>query len=120
LTDDIDLSIRWELGSGYPYSQTVGFYDRLTISDIGRESILGDQGKPYSILGEKNAGRLPTYHRLDLTATYKFLFPYGSGHIGVSLINAYNSKNILYYDRKTLQKITMLPFLPSAFAKLEF
>ena len=120
LTDDIDLSIRWELGSGYPYSQTVGFYDRLTISDLGRGSLFNDQGKPYSILGEKNAGRLPTYHRLDLTATYKFLFPYGSGHVGISLINAYNSKNILYYDRKTLQKITMLPFLPSAFVKVEF
>lgn len=120
LNENIDLSIRWEVGSGYPYSQTIGFYDRLTISDLGRGSIINDQGKPYSILGEKNAGRLPTYHRMDITATYKFLLPYGGGNVGVSIVNVYNSKNILYYDRKTLQKITMLPFLPSAFMKLEF
>jgi ferric enterobactin receptor len=81
---------------------------------------VNDQGKPYSILGEKNAAHLPTYHRLDVTATYKFVMKPVTGNVGISLVNVYNSKNILYYDRKTLQKITMLPFLPSAFIKMEF
>ncbi len=120
LTNDIDLSFRWELGSGYPFTQTEGFYERLTISDLGRSSFLNDQGKPYSILGDKNSAHLPTYHRLDVTATYKFVLSYLNGNVGISLVNVYNSKNILYYDRKTLQKITMLPFLPTAFAKVEF
>lgn len=120
LTDDIDLSFRWELGSGYPFTQTEGFYERMSIPDLGRTPIVNDQGKPYSILGEKNAAHLPTYHRLDVTATYKFVMKPVTGNVGISLVNVYNSKNILYYDRKTLQKITMLPFLPSAFIKLEF
>lgn len=120
LTDDLDLGMRWEIGSGYPYSQTIGFYDRLTIPGLGRESVINDEGKPYTILGEKNAARLPTYHRLDITLTYKFQYSSLNGNVGLSLVNVYNSKNILYYDRKTLQSITMLPFLPSAFVKVEF
>ncbi len=120
LTDDLDLGIRWEIASGYPYSQTIGFYDRLTIPDLGRDSYIKDEGKPYTILGGKNAARLPTYHRLDITLTYKYQFSGINGNVGLSFVNVYNSKNILYYDRKTLQSITMLPFLPSAFVKMEF
>jgi len=120
LTDEIDLGIRWEIASGYPYSQTIGFYDRLTIPDLGRDSFVNDEGKPYTILGGKNAARLPTYHRMDITLTYKYQFERINGNVGLSFVNIYNSKNILYYDRKTLQSITMLPFLPSAFVKVEF
>lgn len=120
VTDAIDLSVRWELGSGYPFTQTTGVYDRSTLSDLGRSDVVTDNGRPYTVLGEKNAARLPVYHRLDLTATYALSFGPVRGNAGISLVNVYDSKNTLYYDRKTLQRITMLPFLPSVFVKAEF
>ncbi len=120
LTDDLDLGIRWEFGSGYPYSQTVGFYERITFPDLGRSQFGSSSGRPYSILGEKNASHLPAYHRMDINLTYKFRYSVLNGNFGLNFVNVYNNKNILYYDRKTLQTITMLPFFPSAFIKVDF
>lgn len=120
LTETIDFGIRWEFGSGYPYTQTVSFYDRLSLGDLGRSSFYTETGRPYSVLGEKNTSRLPAYHRLDLIATYRFSIGNMLGSFGINITNVYNNDNILYYDRKTLQKITMLPFLPSASIRIEF
>ncbi|MFA6467870.1 MAG: TonB-dependent receptor [Bacteroidota bacterium] len=120
LSDNFDISFRWEYGTGYAYSQTIGIYNRMTFSDIGRNTSIGEPGSPYTILGEKNAARLPAYHRLDLTLTYNVRTDFLNGNCGINIVNVYNNKNILYYDRKTLQSISMLPFLPTAFLKVEF
>jgi hypothetical protein len=120
VTESFDLGFRWEFGSGYPFTQTVSFYDRLSLGDIGRTPFQGESGKPYSVLGEKNVARLPAYHRLDIIATYKFSVGNVNGSLGMNITNVYNNDNILFYDRKTLQKITMLPFLPSASLKVDF
>ena len=29
--EKIDVSIRWEIGSGFPFSDAVGYYDRLKL-----------------------------------------------------------------------------------------
>lgn len=120
LSENLDIGIRWEFGSGYPYTQTVGFYERVSFPELGREPFQGENGRAYSILGEKNTARLPVYHRMDINLTYKYSYDRYTGNFGVNLVNVYNNKNILYYDRKTLQTITMLPFFPSAFVKVEF
>jgi hypothetical protein len=90
------------------------------MTDLDRTGSIGETGSPYTILGGKNSARLPAYHRLDLTITYTFRTDLLNGNCGVNFVNVYDNKNILYYDRKTLQTITMLPFLPTAFIKLEF
>jgi hypothetical protein len=120
VTESFDIGFRWEIGTGYPYTQTVSFYDRLTLGGIGRSPFQGETGKPYSVLGEKNASRLPAYHRLDIIATYKFTLGAMNGNLGLNITNVYNNDNILFYDRKTLQTITMLPFLSSASLKVDF
>jgi hypothetical protein len=118
--EDFDVTLRWEFGSGFPFSQTVGYYDRLGLPDIFRGSSLGETGKPYAILGEKNAARLPAFHRLDVSATYRFVLGPITGTAGIHVVNAYNHKNVFYFDRKTGQQINMLPFFPTATLSLEF
>jgi hypothetical protein len=118
--DNIECSVKWELGSGYAYSQTIGLYQRLTLSGLGRDSFVDETGSGYLIIGDKNAARMPAYHRMDITMTYRFHFSLLAGETGVSIINAYDNRNILYYDRKTSQTITMLPFFPAAFVRVEF
>ena len=115
-----EISLRWEIGSGLPFTQTMGYYDRLTLGDIFRGSYEGETGAPYSILGAKNAARLPAYHRLDASATYRFTYGRLAGSVGVNIINVYDHRNVFYFDRKTGQQIDMLPFFPTATLSLEY
>ncbi len=118
--EGLDVTFRWEVGSGFPFTQTIGYYDRLTFGGIFDGQFVGETGKPYSILGEKNAARLPTYHRLDGSVTYRFTVGPVKGMAGVHVVNVYDRRNIFYFDRKTGQRIDMLPFFPSATLNVEY
>ncbi|MFA6457091.1 MAG: TonB-dependent receptor, partial [Bacteroidota bacterium] len=118
---DVEITSRWEIGSGLPFSQTTGFYDRINITDPARTSYHDVTGKPLATLGEKNAARLPWYHRLDIGMSYRFTYSENvKAKIGMNLTNVYNQKNILYYDRYSQQTIYLLPFFPSITARVEF
>lgn len=117
---DVDVAVRWEFGSGYPYTQSAGYYDRLLFEGIGNGQPVEESGKPYSILGEKNAARLPVYYRIDASITYHFVLSPVRGSVGASFANLTDRKNILSYDRMTGQRINMLDFFPSATLKVEF
>jgi len=116
----IDVILRWELGSGFPFTESLGYYDRLGLKDIFRGAYVGETGRPYAILGDKNTARLPAYHRLDASVTYRFAIRPITGSLGVHVVNIYNRKNIFYFDRKTGQQTTMLPFFPTATMTVEF
>jgi hypothetical protein len=118
--ENLDISVRWDFGTGFPFTQTIGYYDRLLFGNIGGGSLYGETGVPYSILGEKNAARLPAYYRIDVSATYHFELSPLRGSVGISAANLTNRKNILLYDRKTGQQITMLDFFPSATFRVEY
>ena len=115
-----DVALRWEYGSGFPYSQTVGFYDRLSLSSISGQPFLTQTGDPYPLLGEKNAGRLPAYHRLDASITHGIMVWSLKGLIGLHFMNVYDRDNILSFDRVTRNRIDMVPFYPSIVMKVEF
>jgi hypothetical protein len=106
-------TVRWEFGSGFPFSQTVGYFDRLTLDNAlpGRFEL--ETGSPYIILGPKNAARLPSYHRMDISVGYTFSVFGFDCSAGADLLNTYNNKNIFYFDRKTGERVNMLAFFPS-------
>jgi len=116
----LSVSLRWEYGSGFPYSQTLAFYNKLSLNQFFLSPFELERGSPYAVLGPKNAARLPSYHRLDISANYSFPISSLMGSAGLSLINVYNRHNIFYFDRKTGQRINMLPLFPSATVSLEF
>ena len=116
----LDLSLRWEYGSGYPFTQNAGYYDRLSLSGIGTDPFPEGTGTPSRTLGDKNTARLPAYHRLDLSLTYSASIGGIRGTAGVSVINIYGQKNILYYDRATGKTDYMIPFFPTASLTIEF
>jgi hypothetical protein len=116
----LDASVRWDFGSGYPFTQNAGFYNRLSLSGIGTDPFPEGTGAPSRTLGEKNSARLPAYHRLDVGVTYALTVGMLRGSVGVSLINIYNQKNILYYDRSTGKTDYMIPFFPTASISIEF
>ena len=70
---------------------------------------------------ELNQGRLPYYHRLDLSIkkTYKFKNK-SSLEINAGIINGYNRSNIFYVDRVTGARVNQLPILPSVGVNWDF
>lgn len=112
-----DVSARWELGSGLPFSQAVAFDGFALINDII------DAGEaPFSrrVIYERpfNA-RLPTYHRLDLSVNRTFDLGMSALTVQGSLINVYNRRNLFYLDVFTLRRVDQLPLIPSFGLKLE-
>lgn len=118
--NNFELTMRWEFSSGYPFTQTMGFYDRIILSDPVHTPPEHETGEPYAILGLKNAARLNPYHRLDAGVTYRFEFGQVRGSVGVHIINLYNRKNVFYFERYTGQRIDMIPFFPSATVAFEY
>jgi hypothetical protein len=108
-----EASIRWNLGSGFPFTQTAGFYENVVLDGgIGTDytNQNGFLGVEY---GELNKGRLPYYHRLDLSV--KRDFEIGRTTLGavIGITNVYNRENIFYIDRVSYDIVNQLPILPS-------
>lgn len=109
-----EVNVRWNFGSGFPFTQNQGLYEKLyfqngVYTDYTTEN--GQLGIQYAGLNES---RLPTYHRLDLSLMKRF-------HIGehslieanLSVTNVYDRDNIFYVNRITSEKIYQLPVMPS-------
>ena len=113
--------IRWNLGSGFPFTQTQGFYENLTFSDgINTEytTANGDLGIEYADL---NRGRLPYYHSLDASVS-KSIKVNKKVNIDMtaSVTNAYNRENIFYFNRVKYERVNQLPIMPSFGASIKF
>jgi hypothetical protein len=116
-----DFNVRWEYGSGLPFSQIIGFYDRLRFSGLfDGNGYLDETGEAYTMLGSKNGGRLPTYHRLDVNLSRTFDFEMVRFVAEASVLNVYDRNNMFYYDRTTGERIDMLPILPTVNLRVEF
>ncbi len=117
-----ELSLRWNLGSGFPFTQTQGFYERLRFLQDGvNTNIQQENGDLGIIYDDLNGGRLPPYHRFDasLKKTWQ-LAPKQKLQGTFSLINAYNRKNIFYFSRVRFERVNQLPILPSISLSYQF
>lgn len=115
VSPSLDVAVLWEYKSGAPFTQTMTFYSRLLLADPFANPFENDPGRLYASLGPKNAARLPSYHRLDISARYRFVLHAMSAEIGGSIVNVYHRKNIFYYERETGRRINMMPFFPSMY-----
>jgi hypothetical protein len=114
--------IRWNLGSGFPFTLTQGFYDYQTFSQ-------GLYSNPYTTNGQLgivyndqlNTGRLPYYHRLDLSVKRTFYISERTKiESYVSIVNVYNRRNIFYFDRVRYSRVDQLPIIPAAGLSFSF
>ena len=108
-----EFSTRWNFGSGFPFTQTQAFYEDFTFNngiDQNLTTANGDLGIIYAPL---NGGRLPVYHRLDLSVKKTIKFEKSEMEINGGLINTYNRRNLFYVDRVTSLQTYQLPLIPS-------
>ena len=112
------INASWSFNSGMPFTPIAGFYDRLNINPFSTSDILYNY-LPVTYWADRNIGRLPVYHRLDLSITKSFEIGITKFTVGANIINVYNRKNIFYFHQDTGAKVYMLPFLPSLTLKAE-
>ncbi len=110
-----EVSIRWNLGSGLPFTPTAGFYQEENFQDgVTTDYVSNNPNYVATFLGDFNSSRLPYYHRLDITAKQRFKFKNESIiEITASVTNVYDRQNIFYVNRITGEQIYQFPVLPS-------
>ncbi|MDR1181086.1 MAG: carboxypeptidase-like regulatory domain-containing protein [Bacteroidales bacterium] len=116
-----EIDVRWNYGSGFPFTKTRGFYPQLTYI----ETLSGDIIKVNEDLGIAldtiNRGQLPDYHRLDVNIKRRFFVSETClVEVGIGATNMYNYSNIFYVNRVTAEKIYQLPILWSANVNVSF
>lgn len=115
-----ELSARWNLGSGFPFTETQGYYEGMGFSSADQD-YTSSNGDLTLQLADLNQGRLPYYHRLDMGLKRKFVLSKNSileANVGVT--NVYNRNNIFYVNRVTAEEVYQLPLLPSFGLSLTF
>ncbi|MFK7907292.1 MAG: hypothetical protein AB8B69_19295, partial [Chitinophagales bacterium] len=121
--DDWEASVRWNYGSGFPFTQTQGFYENLNFLDNGVDVDVTEENGNLGVIfdDQLNGGRLPDYHRMDLSLKKKFTIGVNSIlELSGSVTNIYNRDNIFYFDRVRYERINQLPILPSFGASFTF
>ncbi|MGI9175751.1 MAG: hypothetical protein ACR2GR_10585, partial [Rhodothermales bacterium] len=64
-------------------------------------------------------GRLPAYHRLDVSLERRFAFRRFATTVQAAVVNAYNRANLFDYDLFTARRIDQLPLIPSLGVNVE-
>lgn len=116
-----EAGARWNLGSGFPFTQTKGFYEELPFADGISEDYTSSNGNMGIYYAELNQGRLPYYHRLDVTVKRTIDFTNNAKMvITFGITNIYDRNNIFYFDRITYERVDQLPIMPSLGISMKF
>lgn len=110
-----EASVRWNMGSGFPFTRTQGFYQDNIFDDLILTDILTGNFDLGTLLSPvRNDGRLSYYHRLDASLKRTFFFgEYAKLEVLASVTNVYNRENVFYVDRVSNNRVNQLPILPS-------
>ncbi|HTB06269.1 MAG TPA: TonB-dependent receptor [Bacteroidia bacterium] len=114
------VNVRWNYGSGFPFTPTQGYYPNVPFSNLGTNytTTNGNLGTVYGVFDSE---RLPDYSRLDVSADKVFQLSTSVAlHANASIINVLNRENIFYYNRTTGQRVNQLPILPTLSIGLSF
>ena len=107
-----ETSVRWEFGTGRPYTKVYGFDLALNLVQF-EDYPTTAPGTPFTLYDEPYGARLPTYHRLDVSVTRRFELGGRSAlEAQAGAQNAYDRSNIFYYDVNTLRRVDQTPLLP--------
>ena len=121
---DWETDLRWNFGSGFPFTKTAGFYENLVFADgintnytatnLNPNNPGGSNSQLGVLYGQLNGGRLPYYHRLDITIKKTWVTGDNSKiEAAFGCTNVYNRENIFYFDRVLYRRVNQLPIMPS-------
>lgn len=113
-----ELSASWVYGTGQAYTMPTGTYH---FDNIGEDYYWYSEKYQYT---DRNAYRLPAYHRLDFNAINHFEWFGLPFQFYISIYNVYSRRNPFawyigydynYYesDKKVVKQISLFPFIPT-------
>jgi hypothetical protein len=110
-----EVSARWNMGSGLPFTQTQGYYQAQGVTGGISLDYVGSNSNYLAVqFANLNEGRLPFYHRLDLNAKRTIKMKKSMEmDINVGVTNTYDRRNVFYIDRITGERVDQLPVLPN-------
>lgn len=119
---DYEVSARWNFGTGFPFTQTQAFFENVNFADGISSNYTNTNGNLGILYDQKiNGGRLPTYHRLDIS--FRKIFNIKDKlkiELNASVSNVYNRQNIFYFDRVRFTRVDQLPIIPSLGVSFSF
>jgi len=110
------LAVTWVFASGSPYTAPESQYF-IPLLDGTTQS--------YIHVSDKNANRLPDYHRLDISGSRKWESDHWETEVGLSVFNLYNRKNVWYRDYNldtvpiTITDMNMLGITPTVYVQMK-
>jgi hypothetical protein len=112
---DYEVNVRWNLGSGLPFTPNAGFYQGESFQGgVTTDYVTNNPTSTSTLLGSFNSQRLPAYHRLDVTFKKQVKFKNKTSmELIASVTNVYGRNNIFYVNRVTGEEIYQFPILPS-------
>ena len=116
--DKIDVGATWVYGTGNTFTAPVAeFY----LTDGMRNSFYQNTST-YTRYSDRNALRMPAYHRLDIGVNFRKKKKWGERVWNVSIYNVYNRRNPYYlyvsneggFNRdKVVKQVSLFPIIPS-------
>ncbi len=110
-------SARWQYGSGLPYTRPLGFDELISLRTL--VDVRTVYGTPRVLYERPYQGRLPDYHRLDVSVERAFPFRHGTLTVQAGAINLYDRANLFYFDLFTVRRVDQLPLIPNLSIKYE-
>ncbi len=107
-----NFSATFIYATGKPYTAPTGYYELTYLDGTTAD---------YFEVSDKNALRLPAYHRFDFSATRDMKIGNSNASLGLSLFNIYNRNNVWYKEYEVIEgelletNISLLDFTPSLF-----
>ena len=140
----LECGLRWQYGSGFPYSEPLGIKPRIILADLnldgtpetpiiatrkGTENSDGEGQVIYDVdFGDRKLNaRKPEYHRLDIRINFAADYWDLDWIFYIDVINVYNHSNVVGYDYYITDNLTlgrdattMFPIIPTLGFSVKF
>jgi hypothetical protein len=140
----LELGVRWQFGSGFPYTEPKGIKPRVLLEDLdedgvpetlvistrsGTENENGEEEVIYDVDlgGKRRNARIPDYHRLDIRLNAFADYWDLDWIFYLDVINIYNRSNVINYDYYITDELTlgreattMFPIIPTLGFSVKF
>lgn len=112
------VNISWMYGSGLPFTRPMGFDSYFSFEERP-PNVTEGYGMPRVLLEKPFEGKMPDFHRLDVSVEQGFYLPVAKIRVQGGAINTYDWRNLFYYDVFNQKGINQLPLIPYISLKIE-
>ena len=119
-----EAGLRWNFGTGRPYTPAVALYSVYDHQMIDR--LFDPTFARVVLFGAKNGARYPAYHRLDVSLRKTWEKRWGTVTPFLNVTNVYNRRNVHYYEYNytaippVRTGFSMIPILPTIGVEVSF